>query len=226
MKTAVAPIRDFISLFFPACCAGCRGPLLSGEDTLCTDCLIGLHVVGESMRLRDRLIHVPGLENAYALTDFRRGGTVRNLLHELKYNHQPEIGRRLGRHLGATVNQADTKYDLIIPVPLHKARRRIRGYNQSERIAAGISETTGIPLNDKLLIRPRRTHTQTRKTREARWMNVCDAFHVTEPAGLYRQKVLLVDDVITTGSTAEACARELLKNGCAAIAVACIAEVS
>lgn len=227
MKTALAPFRDFLGLFFPACCAGCRGPLLTGEDTLCTDCLIGLNIIGESERLRNRLIHVPRLENAYALTDFRRGGAIRNLLHELKYNHQPEIGRRLGRHLGGAVGNLGTgSYDLIIPVPLHKARRRIRGYNQSERIAVGLAETTGIPLNTDLLIRPRRTKTQTRKSREARWMNVCDAFHVTEPWVLHHQKVLLVDDVITTGSTAEACARELLKSGCAGISIACIAEVA
>lgn len=224
LKTAfLSPLRDLIGLIYPPCCAGCHGILIAGEDTLCTGCLVGFRVIGESERLKDRLIHVPRLENAYALTDFRRGTMIRNLLHELKYNHQPEIGRKLGKHLGASVRIG---YDLIIPVPLHKTRSRVRGYNQSERIAAGLSETTGIPLNDSVLIRPRRTKTQTRKSRHARWQNVCDAFQVTNPDILHHRKVLLVDDVITTGSTAEACARELLKYGCSGIAIACIAEVA
>ncbi|HEY3430325.1 MAG TPA: ComF family protein, partial [Cyclobacteriaceae bacterium] len=162
------------------------------------------------------------LKFAAAFFLFRKGGKVQQLLHELKYNNHPEIGDTLGEVYGQELAQLSDRFSLIIPVPLHASRKRKRGYNQSEEFAKGLSKSLGIPYSNAL-VRTTKTETQTRKTKLKRWQNVSEVFEVRDSTQIENQEVLLVDDVITTGATIEACAQMLLTSGCSSISIASIA---
>jgi len=152
------------------------------------------------------------LERATALFLFQKGSRFRNLLHSLKYNHKPEIGVLLGKELGAEMNVSGnfSDIDFIVPVPLHPNREKKRGYNQSERIAAGISAVTKIPVLRGVLVRNSDTQTQTKMNKEERWQNVSGKFVLMDTDILKGKHVLLVDDVLTTGATTESCGIVLL----------------
>lgn len=115
-------------------------------------------------------------------------------------------------------------FDLIIPVPLHPSRKRKRGYNQSAKFAEGLGQKLGIPFSDDLVRRKVKTETQTRKTKLNRWQNVTEVFEIKSPDMIQGKKILLVDDVVTTGATLEACGNFLLEAGCASLSIACLAE--
>ena len=163
--------------------------------------------------------------HAFAYLTFVKGGKVQHLLHQLKYRNQPEVGKLLGRWYGADLQAAgfENKFDLIVPVPLHPAKFRKRGYNQSDAIAEGLSEGMGIAWSDKTVIRTIFTDTQTHKKRYARYQNVASVFAVAEPEKIQGRHILVVDDVMTTGSTFEACANTILQNGASAISVLALA---
>ena len=150
---------------------------------------------------------------------------MQHLLHQLKYNHHPEIGVKLGKVFGNTLSKSghSIAFDLIIPVPLHPVRQRRRGYNQSAKFAEELSAALNIPWDESISIRRGKAITQTRKSKEERWENVKDAFSITNEEQITGKRILLVDDVITTGATMEACGLHLIKGGCAKLSVACIA---
>lgn len=222
-------LTDFITLFYPRYCFACNHGLAKGEETVCTACMLELprtdyHVNPENalfMRLQGR---VP-LQFATAFFLFRKRGKVQRLLHQLKYNNHPEIGETLGRVYGQNLRQHhfDEKIDAIIPVPLHASRKSRRGYNQSMEFGKGLSQSLEKPCHDDILVRVTKTETQTRKTKLMRWQNVKEVFHVAKPEEVYQKNVLLVDDVITTGATIEACVNMLLTAGCRSVSVASIA---
>lgn len=220
---------DFLSLFYPNYCLGCHNSLLKGEDLLCTACLSDLpktnfHEQEDNPILKRLAGRIP-LEFASAYLTFRKNGIVQQLLHELKYGNKPEVGVRLGKLYGKDLAQSGqlATVDLIVPVPLHKARQRKRGYNQSAMFASGLSDALGIPWQESVSVRVHATTTQTRKSRKERWQNVTDAFSVSGNAEITNKHLLLVDDVITTGATLEACGMHLLENGCSKLSIACIA---
>jgi ComF family protein len=165
------------------------------------------------------------IERAAAFSFYARGSRIRKLIHNLKYNGIKEIGPELGKIYASSLSSSGfTKdMDIIIPVPLHPSRQRQRGFNQSYLIASGIAEVTGLPLCTGLLRRVSLSGTQTRRSRYERWMNVEGIFSVTDPEKLAGRHILLVDDVITTGSTIESCAGELLKIGGVKVSVVALA---
>lgn len=222
---------DFISLFFPKYCLSCDNALVRGENMICTLCMLEMpqtdyHKSREnplSLRLSYRI----PVKHAMALFKFSKNGRVQHLLHQLKYRNHPEIGVTLGRFYGEKMrNESEVRsdVDLIIPIPLHPARKRKRGYNQSAKFAEGLSERLEIPFTDDLLERRIKTETQTRKTKLNRWENISGVFGLKVPESIRGKKVLLVDDVITTGSTLEACSQVLIDQGCQELNIACIAE--
>lgn len=223
-------LLDFVSLFFPRHCLACDDSLVKGEDVICTMCMLEMpqteyHANLENP-LQNRLSYRIHLKYAMALFKFSKSGRVQHLLHELKYKNHPEIGILLGRFYAEKMieTKLSNAFDIIIPVPLHPSRKRKRGYNQSAKFAEGLSEKLSIPFSDDFMVRGMRTETQTRKTKLNRWENMDGVFSVKAPQVLQGKKILLVDDVITTGSTLEACAHALLKQGCAELSIACIAE--
>ena len=142
---------------------------------------------------------------------FSKEGKVQRLIHELKYKGNADAGVFLGQELGKTIKEAPLfeGLDYLIPVPLHPKREKERGYNQSMMIARGVNEVTGIPVGDQYLFRSVNTATQTHKSKEERWQNVKDIFEVKHAEQLEGKYVLLIDDVLTTGATLEACALKL-----------------
>ncbi|MBL0741775.1 ComF family protein [Chryseolinea sp. Jin1] len=223
-------LDDFVSLFFPRYCLACSGPLAKGEDLVCTNCIVEMpqtddHVVADNALFSRLSFRIP-IAHAMALFKFNKSGRVQQLLHQLKYKNHPEIGVMLGRVYGEKLVQANlaSAFDIILPVPLHPSRKRKRGYNQSAKFAEGLSEKLGISFSDNVLVRQRKTETQTRKSKLNRWENMADVFRIVDQQQIVGKRILLVDDVITTGATIETCGHLLLGAGCASVSLACIAE--
>jgi ComF family protein len=223
-------LQDFIALFYPRVCVACHASLIKGEDVLCTSCLVQLPKTAyhrhDENPVRNRLAGRLPLAFASAFLKFRKGGLVQSLLHELKYNNRPEIGIRMGHLYGVELMESGLggDFDVIVPVPLHASRMRRRGYNQSAKFAEGLSEALNIAWEESISLRLEATNTQTRKGRADRWSNVKDAFSVAAIDKVEGKRILLVDDVITTGATLEACGSHLIHSGCASLSIACIAE--
>ncbi len=161
-----------------------------------------------------------------AFLKMKKGGVVQKMLHQLKYNYHPEIGIKLGKVYGVELQKKGltAAFDIIVPVPLHVSRIRKRGYNQSAKFAEGLSYVLGVPWDESISIRKKSSRTQTNKSKLERWENVKDVFSINQSNPIKNKRVLLVDDVITTGATLEACGIHLVKSGCAELSVACIAE--
>lgn len=224
-------LGDFFALFFPNYCFGCNDGLVKGEEILCTRCLSELprldYYRSDDNPMVNRFIGRVPVKHGWALLKFQKTGIVQNLLHELKYNNHPEIGERLGKILSMNLIESgfEKEFDWLIPVPLHKHRIRTRGYNQSAMIAKGMAEVLNIPYSDSIIRRITATKTQTKKSKIERWENVNYAFEVIDPNLISGKRILIVDDVVTTGATIEACAKVLLNAGASEISVACLAEV-
>ena len=165
------------------------------------------------------------LHDAVAYYKFSKSGKVQRVLHRLKYHNRPELGELIGRRYGHELGKLNFQsgYDMIVPVPLHKSKLKRRGYNQSAVFAAGLGEALGIPIREYALRRIVKTSTQTRKSRIERWQNVDNIFEVPLSEEILDKRILLVDDVITTGATLESCVRALLDSGCKSVGVAAIA---
>ena len=219
---------DFISLLFPRLCYACGNHLLRNENLICTGCYVSIPRTNYHLQAENPVAQLFWgrcmVEKAAAFSFYTRGSRIRNLIHKLKYSGIKEIGYGLGRiyaiPLKASGFTADI--DLIIPVPLHPSKKRIRGFNQSEYISEGVSDVTGLPVNTDSLIRILQSATQTRRTRYERWTNVEGIFRVADAVALRGKHILLVDDVITTGSTMESCVNELLRTEGVRVSVAAL----
>jgi ComF family protein len=222
-------LANFVDLIFPRLCQACRANLLGTEQLICTRCLFDLpytHFAGQPNNIvAQQFWGKVSLQMAYALLYFEKGGSVQHLMHQFKYQDMPAIGNLLGRIAGEQLlqNSFARHVDCIIPVPLHKGRLRERGYNQSTCFARGLSEKLAVPVIEHNLIRQAKTSTQTRKSRFDRYQNMRQVFAVTNPEALAGRHILLVDDIITTGSTLEACAHELLNIPSVKLSIAAMA---
>lgn len=205
-------LGSFLSLLFPRCCVVCGRPLAKGEECLCTMCNIELPRTDYHLR-KDNPVEklfwgkVP-LERATSFYFYRKGSDFRQILHQLKYGGQKGIGAIMGRYMAAELQQSGffEGVDVILPVPLHKKKQQIRGYNQSEWIARGITAVTGIPIDTEAVVRRKNTETQTRKSSLERWENVEGIFELHHAEALAGKHILIVDDVLTTGATTVECA--------------------
>ena len=208
---------DFISLLFPRLCYACGNQLMRNESLICTECFVVIprtnyHFVEDNPVAQlfwGRCL----IEKAAAFSYYNKGSRIRKLIHNLKYNGIREIGYELGRLYGLSLETSGfiNDIDIIIPVPLHPIKKRIRGFNQSETISMGIADATHLPVDTKSLARVLVSSTQTKRSRYERWTNVEGIFQVFDSQTIMGKHVLLVDDVITTGSTIESCTNELLK---------------
>ncbi|WP_258543820.1 ComF family protein [Parvicella tangerina] len=162
----------------------------------------------------------------FSVYHFEKGGKLQSLMHSLKYKGKTQIGEFLGRAIGNELNNSGkaSKIDLILPIPLHPKKERLRGYNQSDYLAKGIHEVTAIPYASNVVRRTMHTTSQTRKAKFDRWKNVSSIFEIHKPEQVNGKRILVVDDVTTTGSTLESCARELLNHQAAAVAVTVVAS--
>jgi len=209
--------QGLVNLFYPALCVACAGDLVSGEEAVCMTCLYEIPRTEDELHpLENPLAKVfRGRINITAAAScflFSKGGKVQELIHNLKYNGRKDAGIVTGKIFGEELKDLTpfNSAEVIIPVPLHYKKLRKRGYNQAACFAEGIADVMKIQLMENAVMRIDATETQTRKSREERWENVEDVFVVKNEKALEGKHILLVDDVITTGATIEACATPLL----------------
>jgi ComF family protein len=221
--------QNLINLFFPKSCAGCHSVLLSDEKVICTVCrheipLTNHHKMDDNEVYQKFYGRIP-LEFGAALFYFHKKGIVQEMIHKLKYKGQEEISETVGDWYASELkdlNQMAT-IDYIIPVPLHKKRMRERGYNQVTGFGRALSNQLGIPYDDQLLHRKLHTKTQTKKDLLGRADVISTVFDVDFSDNHHGKHFMLIDDVITTGSTLEACSRALLKIPNVKISIVCMA---
>ena len=216
-------LKKLFSLFFPRLCVVCGKSLIPAEKILCLGCASDLPKSGYWLLEENILTHlfresqeIP-VEHVSSFLYYTKESPYHQLLIRLKYKGETQIGVELGRWFGTELKHAPLyqTIEAIIPVPLHPKKERKRGYNQSQLFAEGISSVTGWALETKVLKRTRHTATQTKLNRKERQKNVTGAFSLCNEERIADKHVLLVDDILTTGSTLQTCASELLKaHGC------------
>jgi ComF family protein len=222
-------LKNLINLLFPDLCCGCNALLLENEGLICANCRHELpltqHHLHSNNFIAKKFYGILPIEFCSAMLYFHKDGRVQNLIHQLKYKNKPEIGTLLGNWYAKDLQviAANHKFSAIIPVPLHKKRLQERGYNQVTTFCKALSEQLQIELNDQLLIRTAYSKTQTKKNKEARATVQQALFEAVFNSSDHGKHYLIVDDVITTGATLEACGRALLKIPNAKISILTIA---
>jgi ComF family protein len=214
----VGIVKGFIDLVFPPLCAFCGTPLAENDDAeICPGCFQDIRFISPPICPKCGLPFVPEIAADHLCGQCLRGqwhfgsaralgvydGTIREAIHMLKYR---------GKSFGYPFIDYDS-YDLLVPVPLHPRRLRERGFNQALILGRAIERREGIPCRGFLLKKIRWSTPQVSLSPKARGGNVKGSFAVADPASVRGKRVLLIDDVMTTGSTANECARELLKSG-------------
>lgn len=217
MNQAQSYVVKIMGLLYPPLCITCGKRLHSQENYLCQECRADMpegrfHNDPENKIARIFWGRVP-IEYATSLFEYRKGSRYQKIIYFTKYRGMKKLGFEAGKWLGEILSASEhfMQADIVVPVPLHRRRQAMRGYNQSEWIARGIAEAMNKPVAVNNLIRKLHTSTQTRKGRYERWQNVEGIFSVNFPEEFENRHILLVDDVVTTGSTLEACATELMK---------------
>lgn len=220
---------DLLHLFYPRTCVACYAVIDKYEHYVCFHCELNLpksnyfrHTVNP---LKLKFFGKVLIEDAHAFFNFQKGNAAQKILHILKYQNDPEIGVYFGKQFGKELLAKNriSGIDYIVPVPLHPTKQKSRGYNQSEEIGKGLSEALSVEMNINILKRIKATDSQTKKNAHERWQNMQAVFTFVDGADINGKNILLVDDVITTGSTLEVCAQILLENGCNKVYIAALA---
>jgi ComF family protein len=209
--------NSLLHLAFPHVCEGCGTDNLQAEHLLCLRCLSSLpttnfHLHPDNPIERIFWGRIP-VSSATAQYYFTKESMMQHLMHQFKYKGNKEVGTYLGKLMGWAMAES-TRFlslDALIPLPLHKSKEHKRGYNQATLLCEGISSVLNKPVLKNIVVRPEQTETQTKKNRIQRWQNMEGKFELTNPRALEGKHLLLVDDVVTTGATLEACGREILK---------------
>lgn len=211
------PIHDFFNLLYPNLCLVCGENLLKNEKCLCLACLYTIpktnyHLVADNP-IEKKFWGKISVHRGTAFFYFQKGSPFQKMLHALKYKNNKEVGEVLGKYAASDLLESDDfeSVDVIIPVPLHPQKFKKRGYNQSELIGNGLSAVLNKPQNTSVLIRVKENMTQTKKTVFERYENTDGIFELADKTSLIGMHILLVDDVLTTGSTLEACITALLQ---------------
>jgi len=241
MRAAIRALRGLgsalLDFVYPPHCSLCKAPLQEDERVVCEGCWSKIQVISGShcatcgcpldepaptcTNCESETLH---FDRARILSPFDE--TIQSLIHQLKYRGKRSIGHRLGTMLGALIaSDGDSDgADVIVPIPLHPSRKKERGYNQSALVASAMGDRLGIEVSTDLIVRTRRTATQTKLNAEERARNVAGAFEVVHPEPVRGKEVLLVDDVLTTGATVNACAQVLLEAGAKRVCLAALAH--
>jgi ComF family protein len=222
-------LHSSLHLLYPHTCDGCGSDLLSSKELLCGQCIVSLPNTFFA-DIADNLVEKIftgrlNVKAAYSQLYFNKGALVQQLIHQLKYKGNKDIGIYLGKLMGQSLlhNERFGHIDYLVPLPLFAAKEHKRGYNQATVLCNGMAEVLNIPVSNGNVARRRFTQTQTRKQRTERWENVADSFIINNPAVLEGKHLLLVDDVVTTGATLDACGNMMLQVPAATLSIATLA---
>ncbi len=204
-------LHDFLSLIYPRNCIACGNSLYKHEHQICNYCFVNLPKTNFHHQASNPILNLfygrVDLQLASSYYLFKKQGSVQKILHAIKYKSNKEVAELIGYWYGKELLENDIAKSItsIIPVPLHAKKLKQRGFNQSEEFARGIAKGLNVTLNTTSLIRKEYTSTQTKKNKYERWENVENVFDISNQTDLANQHILIVDDVITTGATIEAC---------------------
>jgi ComF family protein len=217
---------NIIKLIYPKLCTHCQKQNDGSNMFLCLDCLRTMPLIGDYHPNNETEKIFWGRFDfgyAYSLLYFQKDNMAQNMIHDLKYKGREEVGEYIGYQLGKQLEQIPMAVDdnILLPVPLSAKKIAMRGFNQSDIIAQGISAKTKIPIAHNNLLRIKNTDTQTRKSRLERYTNMSDAFEIGNTKNIEGKHIIIVDDVITTGATIESCALALLKIPKVKVSVLC-----
>lgn len=224
-------IKDSVlHLLFPHICTGCGSDILHEESVLCMRCIDAMPETNFELHPNNPVEktfwgRLP-LAGATAQFYFTKESLMQHLMHQFKYKGNKELGMQLGKIMGEQIKKsARFEADVLVPLPLFAAKEKRRGYNQAAILCEGMAEAMNLPVLDKIISRPQHTETQTKKGRIERWKNMEGKFILSDADAIKNKHLLLVDDVVTTGATLEACGNELLKaeNVRLSVATLCIA---
>ena len=210
-------LKDLFNIFYPKICVNCDEQLTQNENTLCTFCRHDLPLTNFTDYINNKIATTfygrIDIEKANSLLFYRKTGITKKLIHELKYKGNEEVGIFFGNWLGEILkeNKEFLDIDYIVPVPLHSKKRRQRGYNQVSKFGECLSNHLEKPFLENVLLKTSTSKTQTFKARFDRFNNNDTKFLISNLTTFKNKHVLLIDDVITTGATLEACAKELQK---------------
>ena len=222
---------SFLHLLFPHVCIGCGSDILNEKTVLCMRCIdvmpetnFELHPNNPVEKIfRGRLPLVAGTGQFY----FTKESLMQHLIHQFKYKGNKELGLQLGKIMGEQLQKSGRfDVDAVVPLPLFPAKEKRRSYNQATILCDGMAESMKIPILNQVISRPQHTETQTKKGRIERWKNMEGKFVLKNPDAIRNKHLLLVDDIITTGATLEACGNELLQveNVRLSVATLCVAS--
>jgi ComF family protein len=210
-------IKDsFLHLLFPHICDGCGSDILSKESTLCMRCIEAMPETNFELHpdnpVEKKFWGRLPIQQATAQYYFTSESLMQHLMHQFKYKRNKDLGNQLGRMMGESIKRSGRfVVDALIPLPLFPAKEKKRGYNQAMVLCEGMAESLQVPVLKDVVIRSQHTDTQTKKGRIERWQNMEGKFVLAKPEAIKNSNLLLVDDVVTTGATLEACGSELLK---------------
>ncbi len=217
MKKLIRTLSDFTELFYPRLCVTCGNRLISQEKHVCIECWQDLPVTNFHLNPENKVAQLfwgrVEIQHATAFFSYKKGSKYQQLIHYIKYKGLKELGIETGQRFAYSLLDSEffKNIDILVSIPLHPKKQKKRGFNQSELIAHGMAKGLKKPVSLDNLYREIFTSTQTRKNRYDRWQNVEGIFNVKHPEEFTGKHILLIDDVVTTGSTLQAGAHQLLK---------------
>lgn len=223
--------ESVIHLFFPHVCTGCGNDILSNQSVLCIRCMNAMPETNFEQHANNpiekmywgRLPLVTGTAQFY----FTKESLMQHLMHQFKYKNNRSLGLQLGQIMGEQIQRSGRiKPDALIPLPLFPAKEKKRGYNQATLLCSGMAAIMKVPVIENAVIRPQHTETQTKKGRIERWKNMEGKFILHDQEAIKNKHLLLVDDIVTTGATLEACGLELLKANNVKLSIASLCYAS
>lgn len=228
LKNALNSVLDFI---YPRVCVSCENILIKQEKHLCLNCLMNLpktnsHLI-ETELIDRKFWGKINVKNTYSYLKFTKKGRVQEILHALKYRNKPDLAEYMGKLYGIDLKEVgfENEIDFIIGIPLHIDKEKIRGYNQANAFAKGLSEALNVPYLTDIMIRNTFTDSQTKKgSRFGRYKNIEGVFELKQQEEIVNKRIALVDDILTTGSTLEVAGELLLEKGCRELSIITIAS--
>jgi ComF family protein len=223
-------VDAFVTLFYPRTCYACYANQIDKNEMICIECLQKLPYTNfESIKENaTEKLFWGRITTSFACSIFyfEKENMLQNIIHQIKYKNEKKLGIFMGKLMGLKINELIKEHniDFMLPMPIHPKKEKKRGYNQATLLCIGINEITTLEYIENAIVKIQHTETQTKKSRIERWRNVEQVFNVPNPHLIKGKNILIIDDVITTGASTEACGQMLLEHGANAISICGLAH--